>query len=148
MNKKKLLFILLSILIVNIVLFTSGSEILTKSLFGIPAGNIILWIGIISLQLLVYVVHNGFKKSTSLIGKMMRILMIVLIILAVLWFAIAYFLSGNVNFNFGSNTVGYLGSHKASILYWNIIYIIIIAPIVLLITYSLLSFFERKNEDQ
>lgn len=143
MNKRISLLILLLIILIIIILFSIGSTVLTKNIFEIPIGNIIVWIGFISIQLFVFTVNNRFKKSSSFIGKLIRYAMIVLVVVSILWFGIAYVLSGNVKFNFSSNAKGYLGSPKASILYWYIIYTLVIAPIILMISYSLLRYFER-----
>ncbi|EDP72392.1 hypothetical protein FBALC1_14862 [Flavobacteriales bacterium ALC-1] len=146
MNKKVSLTILIILLTVIIALFVSASSLLTKEFFSIPFGNILVWIGFISLQLFVYIINNGFKRSKSIIGKTIKYLMIALIIISVFWFGLAYILSGNTSFNFNSNSTGYAGSPKASILYWNIIYTLVIAPLILMISYSLLRFFERLNQ--
>ena len=143
MSKRTLLFILISVLLLIIFLFATGSSVLTKNVVGIPLGNIMVWIGFISLQFLVFTIKNRFKSSNSIIGKIIRFLMKTLIVISILWFGIAYILSGNINFNFSSNSAGYFGSPKASILYWNIIYALVISPIILMIAYTLLRFYER-----
>ena len=146
MTNKKLFPISLAVVGIVVILFSTGSSILTYDLFGIPAGNLIVWFGFISLQLAVYSFHKGFKASNSILGKLIRNLMHLLIGVSILWFGIAFLLSGNLNFDFSSSATGYLGSPKASILYWNIIYVLIVAPVVLMILYSLLRYFERlKN---
>ncbi|OZV67229.1 hypothetical protein [Winogradskyella aurantia] len=143
---KKTLSISLLIIGIVVILFSTGSSVLTYNVIGIPAGNLIVWIGFISLQLGAYALKKGFKASSSLIGKLMRYLMLFLIGVSFLWFGIAYLISGNLAFNFNSNASGYFGSPKASILYWNIIYTLVIAPIALLILYSLLRYFEHLKE--
>ncbi|WP_411895718.1 hypothetical protein [Winogradskyella sp. A2] len=146
MTNKKIFSISLAVVGIVVILFSTGSSILTYDLFGIPAGNLILWVGFISLQFVVYSFHKGFKASNSILGKLIRNLMHLLIGVSILWFGIAFLLSGNFNFDFSSSATGYLGSPKASILYWNIIYVLIVAPVVLMILYSLLRYFERlKN---
>jgi hypothetical protein len=142
MSYKKLLTISLIIFGIVVILFASGSSVLTYNIFGIPAGSFIIWFGFIALQLCAFSLKKGFNSSESLFGKILRILMISLIITSVLWFGFAYLLSGNLNFNFGDKATGYVGSPEASILYWNIIYTLIIAPLVILIAYTLLTYFE------
>ncbi|MCA0133400.1 hypothetical protein [Winogradskyella alexanderae] len=146
MTNKKIFPISLAVIGIVVILFSTGSSILTYDLFGIPAGNLIIWFGFISLQLAVYSFQKGFKASNSILGKLIRNLMRLLIGISILWFGIAYLLSGNLNFDFSSSATGYLGSPEASILYWNIIYALIVAPIVLMIAYSLLRYFERLKE--
>ncbi|WP_296324385.1 hypothetical protein [Winogradskyella sp.] len=146
MTHKKLFAISLGILGVVVILFSTGSSVLTYNLFGIPAGNLIIWIGFIAIQLAVFSFHKGFKASNSVVGKLIRNLMRILIGISILWFGIAYILSGNIGFNFSWEASGYLGSPKASILYWKIIYVLVVAPVVLMISYSLLLYFERLKD--
>lgn len=145
MTKKTLLFISVVILFVVILLFATGASVLTTDVLGIPFGNILLWMGFIALQLVTYLANKGFKKSTSTLGKILRSLMIGLIVISILWFGIAYILSGNTGFNFSSSATSYFGSPKASILYWNIIYGLVIAPIALSLIYAILRFFEVRK---
>jgi hypothetical protein len=146
MNYKTVSSISLLIIGLVVILFSTGSSILTYNLLGIPAGNIIVWIGFIGLQLGAYSLKKGFKGSRSVLGKILRFLMLGLITIAFLWFGIAYLLSGNLGFNFSSSASGYTGSPEASILYWNIIYFLVIAPIILLIAYTLLRYFEGLKD--
>lgn len=146
MTNKKIFPISLVILGIVIILFATGSSILTYGVFGIPAGNLILWVGFISLQFAVYSFHKGFKASNSILSKLIRNMMHLLIGVSILWFCIAYLLSGNLNFDFSSSAKGYLGSPKASILYWNILYVLIVAPVVLMVLYSLLRYFEHLKD--
>ncbi len=146
MTQNKLFSISLGVLGIAVILFSAGSSILTYGFFGIPAGNLIIWFGFIAIQLAVYSFHKGFKASHTVIGKLIRNLMRFLIWFSVFWFGIAYFLSGNIGFNFSSEAPGFLGSLRASILYWNIIYVLLIVPVVLMILYSLLRYFERLKD--
>jgi len=145
-TNKKIFPISLVVIGIIVILFSTGSSILAYALLGIPAGNLIIWFGFISIQLAVYSFNKGFKASKSMVGKFIRILMLVLTIVSILWFGIAFLLSGNFNFDFSSSATGYLGSPEASILYWNIIYVLIVTLIVLMITHSLLRYFERLKD--
>ncbi len=145
MTKKTILSMSFLVLGIVIILFSTGSSVLTKSVFGIPMGNILIWFGFMALQLATYISNKGFKTSNSGLGKWIRLTMIGFIVLSILWFAIAYILSGNTSFNFSSSTTTYLGSPKASILYWYIIYALVIAPIVLTLVYNILRFFELRK---
>ncbi len=148
MTKKTILIISFFFLGLVIFLFSTGSSILTKDLLGIPAGNILLWLGLIALQIAIYLSNKGFKNSTSKIGKILRLVMIGLIVISILWFGIAYILSGNTGFNFSSSATSYFGSPRASILYWNIIYALVLVPIALTLIYGVLRFFERRKVRQ
>lgn len=144
--KNSRLYILPIAFLIVLILFASGSPILTKSIFGIPAGNLILWIGFIALQLMVFSFNNGFNRSKSSLGQFIRYTMITLIVLSILWFGIAYVLSGDTGFNFSSSANSFVGIVAASKLHWVIIYVLIISPIVLMLIYRLLRFFEIRKE--
>ena len=148
MTNKSILYVLFTILGVVIFLFSTGSSILTKSVCDIPVGNILIWFGFMALQLIVYITNRGFKKSRSRVGKWIRALMICLMSVSVLWFGIAYLLSGNTSFNFSSTATTYSGSPKASVLYWYIIYVLVIAPVALMLIYNVLLFFEFRKTRQ
>lgn len=144
MNKKTSLIISIAILITSLVLLITGSSLLNISVLGIPLGNIITWLGFIALHIVCFLIHNGFKKNQSLLGKIIKHLMRTLLLVSILWFTIAYILSGNINFNF-KTSIDFIGSLKASILYWNINYTLAIAPIILSLLYSILRFIEHKK---
>ncbi|WP_299526525.1 hypothetical protein [Winogradskyella sp.] len=146
MTNRKSLSISLAILGVVIILFSIGSSILTKNVFGIPAGNLMIWFGFIALQTATYALNNGFKASNSIFGKLLRSLMYFIIVLSIMWFGIAYILAGNASFNFSSDATGFLGSPKASILHWNIIYLLVIMPIALMTAYRILRLYERLKD--
>jgi hypothetical protein len=145
MTSKTTLYISLVILGIVIVLFSAGSSILTTKVFGIPAGNLIIWLGFIALQFATYALNKGFRKQKTVLGKVIRTVMILLIIISILWFGIAYVLSGNTSFNFSSRNTTYQGSPRASILYWNIIYTLIIAPVVLSLLHNMLRYFKSRK---
>lgn len=145
MSKRTILALSFLILGITIILFSTGSSILTYDLFGVPAGNILLWLGFIALQVATYISNGGFKKSPSRLGKLIRWLMIALIVISILWFGIAYVLSGNTGFNFSSSAASFFGSPEASILYWNIIYVLVVAPIALSLAYAILRFIENRK---
>ena len=144
MGKKTYLIISILTLITSLVLLITGSSILNLSVLEIPLGNIITWLGFIALQFTFFLIHNGFKKSQSFLGKIIKYLMYILIIVSILWFVIAYILSGNINFNFKTSN-DFIGSPKASILYWKINYTLATAPIILSLTYSIYVILNIKN---
>ena len=88
----------------------------------------------------------GLKSIKTYIAKVIRLLITLLIFVSISWFGIAYTISGNVNFNFNSTAEGFVGSPKASILYWNILYTLISGQFVLMITYNLLRFFMKLKK--
>ena len=146
LNKRKSLQFLIVVILGIIILFATGSSALTYNIFSIPFGNILVWFGLIALQLFAFISVNGFKINKTYIAKVIRLLITLLIFVSISWFGIAYTISGNVNFNFSSTAEGFVGSLKASILYWNILYTLIIGPFVLMITYNLLRFFIKLKK--
>ena len=146
MNNKRHLLVFATIIIVNIILFSTGSSILSKNLFGIPFGNILLWMGLIAFHLLFYKLNSNYESINTGIARLIKRLAKFFIFISIIWFGIAYILSGNVNFNFSSSAISYFGSPKASILFWNIIYTLVISPIVLSIIYTILKFIEIRKQ--
>jgi hypothetical protein len=145
MKKNTIKFIIsLSILLFALVLLITGSSLLNQNLMGIPSGNVITWLGFIALQLSIYWGHYNFDKSKSLPVRIIKSIMITLIIISVLWFGLAYLLSGNINFNFKASP-DFIGSTKASNLFWNINYFIVLAPIILASIYNLIRFLEIRK---
>jgi hypothetical protein len=145
MSKNVYLIVLISALVIVILLFFTGSPVLTIGFIGIPLGNIILWIGILGLHLLLYIGNKGYSKSQSTSGKLIKALIRLLFVTAILWFGISYLLAGNLNFNFRSDAPTFTGSIEASNIYWNLIYTLIIGPIALSILYYIICFFEFKK---
>ena len=146
MNNKTYLLVLGAIIIANLVLFSTGHSILSASLFGIPFGNILIWLGLIALHLFFYKLNANYTSINTKIATIIKGLAKFFIFISIIWFGIAYILSGNVNFNFSSSAISYFGSPKASILFWNIIYTLVISPIVLSIIYTILKFIEIRKQ--
>ena len=144
-TKRVLITSSLSVLIISVLLLATGSSLLTKSFGGIPLGNLTTWAGFIALQLSIYWGHSKFTKSNSILGKIIKTLIETLIVISFLWLAIAYILSGNINFTF-KPSAGFQGSNEASNVFWNINYCLVIAPIVLASIYNLLKLIEIRKE--
>jgi len=142
---KKYLLVLVSLITVIIILFLTGSSVLTYNLFDIPFGNLLVWFGIISIQLFFYLLNRGYKNQTNTFTKIIRILAMFFLVIACLWFFVAYVIAGNVNFNFSGSSTQFIGSPAASILYWNIIYTLIISPIILAFLYKVFNSIKRRN---
>jgi hypothetical protein len=148
MTKRKILVIgVVIILVAASFLLITGSSILTKSIlknFFLPLGNLIAWAGIISLQLTIYIILNKLKRSTPVTDKILRVAIIFLIILAILWAPLCYFLSGNLAFAF-TETDRFQGGQKALKFFWYFNYFLIAAPILLLVMKGILVFVTRKH---
>lgn len=142
MKRKLKLSVLAVILITVILLFISGSSLLVKEIFVVPFGNILVWIGLMAWQIFLYILNFGFKKG-GIPSRIIRAVAISLIFVSISWFLISFILSGNVNFNFSSNASSFQGSPNASILYWNLIYTLIVLPIVLTLIYQTIRIFNQ-----
>ncbi|GAB5565447.1 MAG: hypothetical protein Wins2KO_25100 [Winogradskyella sp.] len=145
MNYNKTLAISVLTVIIVAFLFISGNSILTKSFLSIPAGNLILWLGLIALQITNYSINKGFESANSFLSNTIKLLSIGLLLLSILWFGIAYFISGDLGFNFNSNATSFAGSPEAGVLHWRIIYSLVISPVVLIIIYKIGSFIENRK---
>ncbi len=145
MNYNRTLVISILTVIIVAFLFISGNKILTKSILSIPAGNLILWLGLIALQTTNYSINKGFESTNSFLSNTIKLLSVGLLVLSILWFGIAYFISGNLGFNFNSNATSFIGSPEAGVLHRNIIYFLGISPIVLMIVYKIASFIENRK---
>lgn len=145
MNKSLKPLILLGLILIIGVLFLTGSSLLIYDFFGIPLGNLLVWIGLVILQFFVFIINKRFLHPDTIFVKLLRMAAIVLLVFSFLWFAIAYVLSGNVNFNFSSQSRNFVGSIEASIWYWNLIYVLTIAPLVLTVIYQLIRWLKKVN---
>jgi hypothetical protein len=98
----------------------------------LPLGNIIAWAGIIALPTAIYFGINNLQKPTNYFERSIKYLLLTIIILAVFWAPVSYWLSGNFAFNF-TYQPGFRGSHLASKLFWYFSYFIVATPVVILI---------------
>ena len=138
----------LLIFILSAYYLLSGSEILVKPLWYnpyIPLGTLITWLGLISLELLLYVVTNITISKTGLLNIIIRYSVLILLILAILWAPIAYALSGNFAFDF-SNSSQLVGL-EASRVFWYFSYFLGSAAIFFFFILSFLLIFRplQKN---
>lgn len=145
MNKRTYLLVLMAIVIITIYLFATGSAILTIGIFGIPFGNILLWLGFISLHLFFYKLNNKYQTSELKIGKGLHFLAKFLLGVAIFWLVIAYILAGNIELNFSGTSPTFFGSARASVVHWNIIYLLTLSPFILSILYTIIRFIETKK---
>lgn len=147
MEKRKIwLYCSLTILIITLVLIVSGSSLLSLTLDqneSIPLGTFITWFGIISLHLSIYLSLNRPKNLSKTILKKLMPILKSLLILAILWMPICYLLAGNLSFTF-TDKIEFQGGQLAMKWFWRFTYGIVIAPIIILIFYWILSLF-RKN---
>ena len=138
----------LLIFILSAYYLLSGSEILVKPLWYnpyIPFGTLITWFGLISLELLLYVVTNITISKTGLLNIIIRYSVLLLLILAILWVPIAYALSGNFAFNFSGSSE--LVGIEASKVFWYFSYILGGGAIFFFFVLALLLFFRPISKN-
>ena len=148
MKNRKILFLSsLIILVIAFSLLVSGASLLEKSLTensSIPFGTFITWFGIISLQTSIYFGCNQFRKPSKTAYKYLSNLLKGLIILAILWLPICYFLAGNFSFTFTEKET-FQGGQLAMKWFWRFTYGIIITSIILLIIHWVLLAIKREK---
>ena len=145
MKKRTYLLVLIAIVIITIYLFATGSPILTKGIFGIPFGNILLWLVFISLHLFFYKLNNKYQTTELKIGNGLHFLAKFMLGIALFWLVIAYILAGNIELNFSGASPTFIGSAGASVLHWNTIYLLTLSPFILSILYTIIRFIETKK---
>ena len=148
MKNRKILFLSsLIILVIAFSLLVSGASLLEKSLTensSIPFGTFITWFGIISLQTSIYFGCNQFRKPSKTAYKYLSNLLKGLIILAILWLPICYFLAGNFSFTFTEKET-FQGGQLAMKWFWRFSIGIVLGAIILLLFYWI-SLFLKKRE--
>ena len=148
MRKRNFLFLAsLTILLVAGFLLITGAPVLTTPLPGnpsLPMGTLLTWAGILSLPLSIYFGVERFRKPARATDKFIANALKVLIILSILWAPICYLLAGNLSFSF-TEKAGFQGGQTAMKTFWYFNYLLVVAPIMLLLLYGLLHLFYKKT---
>ncbi len=148
MTTRKVLFLAsLTILLIAGYLLITGAPVLTAPVPGkptLPMGTFITWAGIIALPLTIFWGTGRFREPARSIDKFMAVALKVLIGLAVLWAPICYLLAGNLSFSF-TEKAGFQGGQTAMKTFWYFNYLLVVAPIMLLLLYGLLHLFHKKT---
>jgi len=140
MHKRKyILIVSLLILIISAVLLITGSSVLMVAVVEnpyLPLGNIIAWAGIMALPSAIYFGIGSLNKPILVFEKIIKYILITIIILAVLWAPISYWLAGNFAFTFTAQP-DFRGSDSASKLFWYFNYCIVVTPIICLVIFGI-----------
>lgn len=147
--KRTLIFMSsLIVFISTFYLLFIGSNVLTKPLIvaiDMPAGTVISWLGIISFQIINYLILN--KKSKIKAINFYKIILKGGLLLAFFWGFTGRLLAGNWAFNFSNENV-IVGSEKAASIFWSFSFLLFIFPITVIIVYALhsLILFVKKKQ--
>ena len=124
-NKRKIWFFSsLTVAVSVIILLVTGSPLLTMPLGytdAIPLGTLITWAGMISLPLSIYWGIGEFRQPRGTLNQVLSVILKVLLVLAILWVPIAYFLAGNLSFTFSEKET-FQGGQTAMKLFWVLSY--------------------------
>lgn len=134
---KGFFLISLIILIVVVLLLATASPVLVIELSSdpyIPLGNIITWIGLVAFPIAIYSGIYFIRKPKSVFLKLLKILLLIDIVLAALWFLVSFYLADNWSASFEGNEE-FRGGIRASYYFWNYTYLVVGLPLLLLITY-------------
>ena len=139
--KKSTLLLLFSLLVLicSAYLLITGSPLLVKPLLHqpiVPMGTLITWMGIIALPYCILYGISNLRQPTNRISKRYRTVLNVLIMLAISWGLVSYFLADNWSFTFKQQS-DFRGSTRASPYFWHYTKIVVAAPIVFLLIYGL-----------
>lgn len=138
MNNRKLWFFSsLGVFGLAFFLLVTGSPLLETSLSQkhyIPIGNITTWLGMIALPFSIYWGAKKMRKAVSRLNRFLSRILKILIVLAIFWAPICFFLAGNLAFNF-SEVEGFQGGQAAMRWFWRYSYGLPLASIVVLILY-------------
>ncbi len=147
--KQKVCFgISLIIMVIAVILLTSGSSLLTIPVLNeieMPLGTLISWIGMISLPAAIYYGNKNIYDPKSPGLKRYRNVVIILIAMSILWGFVCYLLADNWAFIFKQQSQ-FRGSASASIYFWIYTFMIALLPIVFLLVYKVDGFLNHKKE--
>lgn len=131
-RKSKLAFwLLIVVILLSVLLLLSGSSVLDKSLIEnstLPLGNLTTAIGFVAIPLAIMnriIAHKRFPKEMR---KIYVGFLILAAVMALFWWFFGRILSGNWSINF-------FNAPKASALFWNYTYTILIFPFAVLLLY-------------
>ena len=142
--------LVLSIIIIVTVSFMliTASPLLEYELISdpiVPLGNVLTWLGIISIPVSIYTGVSSFRSTKKKYGRLFSFLIVFSMILAALWMPLSYLLADNWSANF-ENREGFRGSVIASRYFWAYNYLVIGLPLSTLFIYMmsrLISLFRK-----
>ena len=122
----------LLVFLTSLLLLASGSPVLVLPLndtMGLPLGNVIAWLGMLSLVLMIWFASPGLRQPTSFTDRLYRGIWVVLLFLALAWPFVSYALAGNWEFSFRRRDV-FQGSGEAATWFFSFSYAVVILPLV------------------
>lgn len=122
----------LLIFLTSLLLLASGSPVLVLSLsdtMGLPLGNVIAWLGMLSLVLMIWFASPGLRQSPTATDRFYRGIWIVLLVLALAWPLVSYALAGNWEFSFRRRDV-FQGSGEAATWFFRYSFTVMLLPLV------------------
>lgn len=117
----------------TLVLILTASPLLVRPIVpgaSFPLGNLITWIGLVSLPLAIYTGIKELYRPKTKIQKGFRAVILLIILLNAAWGFVGYYLSGNWAFNFTNDP-------QSSLRYWNYIYFIVLSSLVFLLAFGI-----------
>lgn len=146
-NRKIWFYSSLIVMLLTVILLITGSPLLNITLDdddAVPLGTFITWFGIISLPLSINWGIIELRNPKTYFTRYLAILLRIMLVIAVLWMPICYFLSGNLSFSFNEKDT-FQGGQLAMRWFWRFSYGLALAPILLLIIYWISLLMNRKN---
>ena len=103
---------------------------------GLPAGNVIVWLGMLALVLMIWFASAGLRQPSSGSDRVYRRIWLALLVLALAWPFVSYALAGNWSYSFRRRDV-FQGSGAAATWFFSFSYTVVILPLVFAIVRSL-----------
>ena len=147
MNNKVYFIGLLSLLLIVILLLVTGSDILLIEIgkgSSIPLGTFITWIGMIAFPCAIYFGSNRLREPKSRFYFFLSVILKGLIVVAIMWVPVSYFLAGNIAFTFSEKET-FRGGQLAMRWFWIYSYSVAVGPILFLLVYWI-SMFLKTNK--
>jgi hypothetical protein len=140
------MLVALVVLLASAALLVTGSPILMWQLPGFapwPAGTLIAWAGLVSFPLAVYTglgdLHPPKRLSEWVTARALKMLLV----LALAWGPISYWLAGNFRFNFGNND-GFRGSETAFFVFLYYSLALVLLPAAVLLFHAVFKLLFRR----
>ena len=125
----------------------SGTPLLTEEIIegtGLPWGNMITWIALLSLPCTQYFGIEKIRYPQSATLRAFNISLRVMIAFSFLWGVVSYLLAGNWSFTFRL-TDAFRGSTEASYYFWGYTMMLVMLPLLLIIIYGIHLLFKFSS---
>lgn len=149
MNRK--IYLILSLLIFSgsILLLFTGNSLLVQPLFfakSVPFGTISTWSGLIALPCIILYSIGGFHPPRSEYMRVFRLINLFIILVALSWGIVSYFLAGNWAFTFSHQAGGYAGSVAAYDAFILFTFFVAVLPFAFLFIFLLGILIKRRSK--